>query len=46
MVSGDFFEQMNAETPVKATAEAVVEGGKIKSHTTTNPELGDAPSSS
>ena len=46
MVSGDFFEQMNAEMPVKSIAEAVVEGDKIKSHTATNPELGEAPSSS
>jgi hypothetical protein len=46
MVSGGFFEQMNAETPVKSLAEAVVEGEKIKSHTATNPEVGDAPSSS
>ncbi len=28
MVSGDFFEQMNAETPVKSIVEAVVEGGQ------------------
>ena len=46
MVSGDFFEQMGAETPVKSTAVAVVEGGKLKSHTAINPELGEAPSSS
>ena len=46
MVSGDFFEQMGAETPVKSTAEAVVEGDKIKSHTAINPELPEAPRSS
>jgi hypothetical protein len=47
MVSGDFFRQIGAEPPVKATAEAVVEGGKIKSFTAMNPELPEeAPSSS
>ncbi len=46
LVSGDFFEQMGAETPVKSTAVAVVEGDKLKSHTAINPELSDAPSSS
>ncbi len=46
LVSGDFFEQMGAETPVKSTAEAVVEGDKLKSHTAINPELPEAPRSS
>jgi hypothetical protein len=46
LVSGDFFEQMGAETPVKSTAEAVVKGDKLKSHTAINPELPEAPRSS
>ena len=44
-VSGDFFRQMGAEPPVEAAAEAVVQGGKIRSFTATNPELLEAPSS-
>jgi ketosteroid isomerase-like protein len=39
MVSGDFFRQMGAEPPVGATAEAVVQGDKIKWLTATNPGL-------
>ena len=46
LVSGDFFKQMGAETPVKSTAVAVVEGDKLKSHTAINLELGEAPRSS
>ena len=46
MVSGDFFRQMGAEPPVGATAEALVQGDKIKSFTATNPGLSEAPSSS
>jgi hypothetical protein len=45
-VWGDFFRQMGAEPPVVATAEAVVQGEKIKSFTAMNPELLEAPSSS
>ena len=46
-VWGDFFRQMGAELPVAATAEAILEGDKIKSFTATNPELPEeAPRSS
>ncbi len=45
-VWGDFFRQMGAELPVAATAEAILEGDKIKALTATNPELLEAPSSS
>ena len=41
-VWGDFFGQMGAEPPVKATAEALVQGGKIRSFAAVNPELGEA----
>jgi hypothetical protein len=37
MVSGDIFEQMGAEPPVESSAEAIVEGDKIKFFTATNP---------
>ena len=47
MVSGDFFRQIGAEPPVKSSAEAVVQGDKIKSFTAINPEPPEkAPSSS
>jgi ketosteroid isomerase-like protein len=48
MVSGDFFRQMGAETPVESPAEAIVQGDKIKFFTGTNLELPaeEAPSSS
>jgi hypothetical protein len=47
MVSGDFFRQMGAETPVESLAEAIVQGDKIKFFTGTNLELSEeAPSSS
>jgi hypothetical protein len=46
MVSGDFFKQMGAEPPVGATAEALVQGDKIKSFTATNLGLPEAPRSS
>ncbi len=36
-VSSDFLKQMGAEPPVEATAEAIVEGEKIKSFTGTLP---------
>jgi len=39
VVSGDFFRQIGAEPPVESSAEAVVEGEKIKSFTAINPEL-------
>ncbi len=47
-VSGDFFRQMGAKLPLAATAEAILEGEKIKSFTATNPELSEeeAPRSS
>jgi len=38
MVSGDFFRQIGAEPPVKSSAEAIVQGDKIKSFTAINPE--------
>ena len=46
-VSGDFFRQMGAETPVESPAEAIVQGDKIKFFTGTNLELPaeEAPSS-
>jgi ketosteroid isomerase-like protein len=37
MVSGEFFRQMGVEPPVESSAEAIVEGDKIKSFTATNP---------
>jgi hypothetical protein len=37
MVSGEFFRQMGIEPPVECSAEAIVEGEKIKSFTATNP---------
>jgi hypothetical protein len=37
MVSGEFFRQMGVEPPVESSAEAIVEGEKIKSFTATNP---------
>ena len=37
MVSGDLFEQMGAEPPVESSAEAIVQGEKIKSFSATNP---------
>jgi len=37
MVSGDLFEQMGVEPPVESSAEAIVEGEKIKSFSATNP---------
>jgi ketosteroid isomerase-like protein len=37
MVSGDIFEQMGAEPPVESSAEAIVQGEKIKSFSATNP---------
>jgi hypothetical protein len=47
MVSGDIFLQMGAEPPVESSAEAVVEGDKIKAFTAINPGLAqEAPSSS
>jgi ketosteroid isomerase-like protein len=47
MVSGDIFLQMGAEPPVESSAEAVVEGDKIKAFTGINPGLAEeAPSSS
>ena len=48
MVSGDFFRQIGAETPVESPAEAIVQGDKIKFFTGTNLELPaeEAPSSS
>lgn len=45
-VSGDFFRQMGAESPVEANAEAVVEGDKLKSFTAINPGLREAPRTS
>ena len=46
-VWGDFFRQMGAELPVTGTAEAILEGDKIKFFTATNPELPEeAPRSS
>ena len=39
MVSGDIFKQMGAEPPVESTAEAIVQGDKIKFFTATNPGL-------
>jgi ketosteroid isomerase-like protein len=38
-VSGDYFRQMGAETPVESPAEAIVQGDKIKFFTGTNLEL-------
>jgi hypothetical protein len=47
VVSGDFFRQMGAETPVESPAEAIVQGDKIKFFTGINLELPEeAPSSS
>ena len=48
MVSGDFFRQMGAEPSVKSSAEAIVQGDKIRSFTAINPEPPEeeAPSSS
>ncbi len=47
MVSGDIFKQMGAEPPVESTAEAIVQGDKIKFFTATNPGLiEEAPRSS
>ena len=47
MVSGEFFRQMGAEPPVESSAEANLEGEKIKAFTATNPGLAEeAPSSS
>jgi len=37
MVSGEIFEQMGVEPPVESSAEAIVEGEKIKSFSATNP---------
>lgn len=37
MVPGEFFRQMGVEPPVESSAEAIVEGEKIKSFTATNP---------
>jgi hypothetical protein len=45
-VWGDLFRQMGAEPPVKATAEAVVRDGKIRSFAAINSELGEAAGSS
>ncbi len=38
MVSGDFVRQMGAEPPLKSSAEAIVQGDKIRSFTAINPE--------
>jgi hypothetical protein len=46
MVSGDFFREMGAEPPVASTAEAVVQGDRIRSFTAINPEPPEAPRSS
>jgi ketosteroid isomerase-like protein len=47
MVSGDFFRQMGAESPVVSPAEAVIQGDKIKFFTGTNAPLPEeAPSRS
>lgn len=37
MVSDEFFRQMGVEHPVESSAEAIVEGEKIKAFTATNP---------
>src|ERR687897_2337593 len=39
VVSGDFFRQRGAETPVESPAEALIQGDKIKFFTGTNLEL-------
>jgi hypothetical protein len=47
MVSGEIFRQMGVEPPVESTAEAILEGDKIKAFNATNPKLAEeAPSSS